>query len=767
MTITKTQQPRGSGWWCSLRLHFVPHHCGWGFFVLAGVFFCLALLANVNFETRPKMYVEGQVAEQDVRADRSLQLEDSKGTEARRDQALQLQPLVYDIDPDAYTRLHNTLLEVFRELNDLQPNAHVAAVTQLTDILTPGIAEDILMQMARPEVQAFVLEQVLPTLRDALNEGLVADVRAARLSKAGVVIRHPVTGTEIVRSDMTSLPDLQSTLLLLNNRLRQEKQLPVQSQKAIAVLVSALATPSLTLNREATRARAEAVVENVSPIYYHVQRGEVVLRRGERVSRDQQIKLQAIYNAAAERVHWQSMLGVFALTLFLSLGFFVAPSGRVGKPIHCKDHLFMALVLTAFTVGAKLVYLLALHTGDAQTVTALAYAFPVAGGVGLVAMVFAAQRYCALGLLLSLFVTLMFRGDMGLFFYYFLSGMVATWLVTRAHNRQDVVWSVIPLAIGQCILWLAASMFAQTPFAYMPIQIVNVLAGALLSLLLLFAFSPILEMAFGYTTRFRLMELMSLEQPLMQELMMTMPGTYHHSLVVANMVEAGAKAIGANSLLCKVAALYHDAGKLQHPEYFIENQYGGPNKHDKLSPSMSTLILNAHVKKGVELAQANKLGQEIEDIIRQHHGTRCMRYFYQKALDAGETPHESDYCYPGPRPQTREAAVVMLADAVEASSRTLNDPTPARIKNHIDSIIKGIFSEGQLDESELTFKDLHKLSETFLRILTGMFHQRVAYPDAKKPDTAKNGVKAAETPASVPPPVSPIAPPLARPATVS
>ena len=186
-------------------------------------------------------------------------------------------------------------------------------------------------------------------------------------------------------------------------------------------------------------------------------------------------------------------------------------------------------------------------------------------------------------------------------------------------------------------------------------------------------------------------------------------------------------------MLCKVAALYHDAGKLSHPEYFIENQFGGKNKHDRLAPSMSALILTSHVKKGTELAETYGLGQEILDIIRQHHGTRIIRFFYQKALDLGETPQESDYCYPGPRPQTKEAAILMLADAVEASSRTLNEPTPARIKNHIDTIVKGIFSEGQLDESELTFKDLHKLSENFLRILTGIFHQRIAYPDSTKP----------------------------------
>lgn len=351
--------------------------------------------------------------------------------------------------------------------------------------------------------------------------------------------------------------------------------------------------------------------------------------------------------------------------------------------------------------------------------------------MGLVAMVFAARRYCTMGLLLAFFCSLMFKGDMALFFYYFLGGMLTTWLVTKAQNRQDVVWSIIPLTLGQLLLAFAASMLAQTPLQELPYLAGAAISNSIVSLLLLFAFSPVLELTFGYTTRFRLMELMSLEQALMQDIMVTMPGTYHHSLVVANMVEAGAKAIGANSLLCKVAALYHDSGKLSHPEYFIENQFNCKNKHDKLSPSMSALILTSHVKKGTELAEAHSLGQEIEDIIRQHHGTRVIRYFYQKALALGENPRESDYCYPGPRPQTKEAAIVMLADAVEASSRTLTDPTPARIKGHIDTIVKGIFSEGQLDESELTFKDLHRLSENFLRILTGIFHQRIAYPDGK------------------------------------
>ena len=476
------------------------------------------------------------------------------------------------------------------------------------------------------------------------------------------------------------------------------------------------------------------------------EKGELVVRKGDRVSREQQLKLQTLYKSAADPVRWGVVLGAFLFSLILSIGFFVAPSGKPGTPLRCKDMLLISLVLFLFSVGAKGAFCLATRFDSLTLMANYAVAFPIAGGVGLVAMVFAARRYCTMSLLLCFFAMLMFQADYTFFLYHFLGGMLATWLVTNAQTRQDVVWSIIPLTVGQALIWLGMALLAQISPNEFPMQLGAVAINSLLSLILLFAVSPVLELAFGYSTRFRLMELMSLEHPLMQELMVTIPGTYHHSLVVANMVEAGAKAIGANSLLCKVAALYHDAGKLTYPEYFIENQFGGPNKHDKLAPSMSALIITSHVKKGTELAERYKLGQEIIDIIRQHHGTRVIRYFYQKAINLGERPRESDFSYPGPRPQTKEAAILMLADSVEASSRTLTDPTPARIRTHIDTIIKGIFSEGQLDESELTFKDLHYLSENFQRILTGIFHQRIAYPPAKsegkqegKAPEAKNG----------------------------
>jgi hypothetical protein len=215
--------------------------------------------------------------------------------------------------------------------------------------------------------------------------------------------------------------------------------------------------------------------------------------------------------------------------------------------------------------------------------------------------------------------------------------------------------------------------------------------------------------------------------------MLEAPGTYHHSVVVGSLVEAAASAIGANPLLAKASGYYHDIGKIKKPLYFIENQARGENKHDKLAPSMSSLILIAHVKDGVDVAKNGKLGREIIDIIQQHHGTSLITYFYEKAKQQkGEDAVKMEnFRYPGPKPQTKEAGLVLLADAVEAASRALDNPTPARIQGLVQKIINKIFLDGQLDDCELTLKDLHEIARSFNKILTGIHHHRIEYPEAE------------------------------------
>src|ERR1700690_3982354 len=216
----------------------------------------------------------------------------------------------------------------------------------------------------------------------------------------------------------------------------------------------------------------------------------------------------------------------------------------------------------------------------------------------------------------------------------------------------------------------------------------------------------------------------------MKLLMINAPGTYHHSVIVGNLVEAAAEAVGVNPLLGRVTSYYHDIGKVKMPEYFIENQGGAPSKHDKLTPHMSSMIITNHVKEGVELARQAKLPESIIDIIKQHHGTSVISYFYQKAREQehDSSPAEQDYKYPGPKPQTRVAALVMMADAVEAASKVLTDPTPARISALVDKVINHIYLDGQLDECELTLKDISAIKEKFTYILTGIFHRRIDYP---------------------------------------
>jgi putative nucleotidyltransferase with HDIG domain len=294
---------------------------------------------------------------------------------------------------------------------------------------------------------------------------------------------------------------------------------------------------------------------------------------------------------------------------------------------------------------------------------------------------------------------------------------------------------------------LSFQIFSESLFTMQAIYCVIFAAiGGIINAFLVTGTIPLIENLFYYTTDIKLLEQANFDSPVLRELMVRAPGTYHHSVLVGNLVEAAAEAINANPLLARVAAYYHDIGKSSKPFYFIENVGQSDNRHDRLAPSMSALILIAHVKEGAELAKEHRLGQPIVDIIRQSHGTGLITYFYQKAKNLaaqeGKVVDEQEFRYPGPKPQTREAGLVLLADHVEAASRTLADPNPSRIQGMVQKIINNIFIDGQLDECELTLKNLHEIAKSFNRILAGIYHQRIDYPEpAYKEKEKGNGAK--------------------------
>jgi len=335
-----------------------------------------------------------------------------------------------------------------------------------------------------------------------------------------------------------------------------------------------------------------------------------------------------------------------------------------------------------------------------------------------------------------------FHGRFDTFIYFLLNNALAAYWVQNCRERKVFIQAGLKLGLLNIVLAIASEVYAgNLSGTALMWSMAFAFAGGIGVGIMTLGLAPLMEFAFGYTTDITLLELANLDRPLLRQLMIEAPGTYHHSMVVGNMVEAAAADIGANPLLAKVCGYYHDIGKIKKPLYFIENQTDGVNRHDKLAPSMSSLILIAHVKNGVEIARENKLGQSIIDTIQQHHGKSLIAFFYEKARQQkgdGAVKIE-DFRYPGPLPQTREAGLVMLADVVEAASRTLENPTASRIQRLAQDLFNKIFSDGQLDNCELTLKDLHKIARSYYKILTGIHHHRIEYSESPPRQNGKDG----------------------------
>ncbi len=321
---------------------------------------------------------------------------------------------------------------------------------------------------------------------------------------------------------------------------------------------------------------------------------------------------------------------------------------------------------------------------------------------------------------------------------FLISGILSSILVLGARKRTTIIRAGIIVGIVQVVSVIFIDRFLiGQPIRYLALMLNGIASG-----IIMLGILPVFEYLFKTATNISLLELADFHHPLLQRMVLEAPGTYHHSLVVGNLSETACEAVGANALLARIGAYYHDIGKLQKPDYFSENQDVPASQHDTLAPSMSKLIIMNHVKEGVELAKKYKLNPALIDFILQHHGNSLVYYFYRRALESLEEDQEikeEGFRYPGPRPDTKETAIVLLADSVEAAMRTLKDPIPTRIEELVHKIINNKFIDGQLDECELTLKDLEKISSVFIRILSGIYHSRVTYPE--EPRRSENNHK--------------------------
>lgn len=377
------------------------------------------------------------------------------------------------------------------------------------------------------------------------------------------------------------------------------------------------------------------------------------------------------------------------------------------------------------------------------------YYIPVAGIAMLTMLLFNSRQLSfIMAFICSLIVTLILNGDFGMMITFFLGALAGAYAVREARTRGQLItagFSVVLIhVVAQVLFYPEVNMF--TDKAFLNSNIYPLLFNGINSAFLVVATLKVFEYLFGVLTNFSLLELADFNQPLLKRLILEAPGTYHHSLVVSNLSEAAADAIGAHSLLTRVGAYYHDIGKMVKPEYFTENQIGISSKHDNIEPSMSRLVILNHVKEGIDMAKKYRLNQAIVDFIPQHHGTGLIYYFYQKSLEGAEREEEIDeenFRYPGPKPQTRETAITLLADSVEGATRALDDPNPKNIEETVKKVINNKFIDGQLDECNLTLKEIDKISSTFTRVLSSMYHGRVKYPEKKNGNSHNKSTKKA------------------------
>ena len=675
--------------------------------LLGGIVF-VALAAILVFDALPMgvMVEVGQVARKDLAA--PITAVNQRKTEERKEEAARQTLLEVSEDPEYYVLNPTIVLRV--EEN----------ITGVLNLLRLGVAEEMgeeegakepltVSEIDRRLIRDWKMELPLSTIEAVVNLTLPEFDQFAQTLTTLVL----ATMEEPIHEDdlRDARDDFEASV--------EDVRLAPALQEAGTIIGRQLIQPNLVLDTEKVNRARQAAVDSVEPVL--IMKGEVIVRKGD-VVRPEHIELLRDVGLLKTGRDYGAVLGVILLTaILLVLGGTYLYQNRSDV---LQNEPLLALV------GSVLITMLLL--GELFSVISWSgarFLNPSALTGLLLTLLIDSQVATIATIIMAIFLTVINDLSWIIGLLALIGGLTAIFSVSKVSQRGDLMRAGFIVGGVNLVLMLTLGLLSKdTNLIYN--SYLGLLSGVLASIMAI-GILPYLESIFKVTSSLRLLELSNPNHPLMRRLMLEAPGTYHHSILVGNLAEAAAYAVGADGLLARVGAHYHDIGKLKRPYFFVENQVGIDNPHDKMAPSLSTLIITSHVKDGLELANEFKLPPAVTQFIAQHHGTDLVRYFYHRASEANDegTVEERDFRYPGPKPHGKEVAIVSLADATEAAVRSISRPNPGKIEAIVRKIIKDRLNSGELDESDLTFQDMDRIANAFVKVIVSMFHARVEYPE--------------------------------------
>jgi len=665
--------------------------------VLGLAFFSLfMIILSTDFISDKISLQVGQVSDRDVLSPRTVSYVDAIKTKKLEAEVMTSVASVYDLDVAVTAQAEEGVGAIFRAARVVAADTSLTSSEQKADklqaLLTVSLPRAVLSGLG--DLDEAGLKKTEDQTRSILRKYLQRGVREDDLD---ITRKHVVIEAEGMN-------------------------LGKDAEAAVAGIAQALLKPNFILNVRETDKRKQAALASMEQVRETVKKGQVLVRRGDVVTSEQINAMEELGLHRGEinetRVFGLAIFVLIIMALMLGYLYKFAPE------IFAND---LSMVLLGLIVLVTLLLGKAAHYYSD-------FAAPVAAGALLTAILIDSR----LGVFFSIALTLLFGvvvdHDLRAVAVALVGSLTGVYTVSKMHHGYSLTRTGVWIAAMNFLTIASTGLLEQINATQIMFQGLQGIFSGIASAIITIGLLPYLEHTFSVTTPFKLLELTNPSNPLLQRLLLDAPGTYHHSILVGNLAETAADVIGAEPVTVRVGAYYHDIGKIKRPYFFVENQVEGENPHDKIAPSLSTLIVTSHIKDGVELCRDYKLPQVVVDIVQQHHGTMLVSYFYKRATENehSECIIEADFRYEGPCPQTKEAALVMLADACEAAVRSLSKPTLNRIEATVRKMIRQRLQDGQLDDCNLTLKDLKTIGDVFIRVLSSMFHTRIEYPDALK-----------------------------------